>query len=509
MGKPRSKKDRHKARKEKQRWHKRGLASTKAFNILLKLSDEDPQREADPGPSSSVETQETAVSSSTPDMPNAAAQPKGFRKFRDPQPKNSPKRLKRKAIQKKKLDRELVTKLLSSIKKKYKVQNNHQIKRRLDFRNKESPIKNVVLPKPKFYRPQKAAVISAENQNDTIEDGEIVEELVSSDDDDCVLLETPNVSINIEDDEEDDQPSTSGKLLKDIVEDSNGEVALRVKPKTENPVLYSTILKTEPPPPIINLDEVPEAEPTAAVDNNDSVIFIEDTIGGEDFIPIPSYSPPLRKGKKKRRSERLKAESPKKKTARMNDSLFTTAEKKKLGDYNSNTFNPSEEAGETADKPKTNKRSVIIDGSNVAFAHGNSNIFSSEGIKYCLQYFEKIGHEVKAVIPMFRKNTHKSSNPELLDKLHKEGKIVFTPCKNIPGQMSSSYDDRFILQLAYEKNAAVVSNDNYRDLIDENPAFKKIVENRVLGYSWCDNIFILPKDPYGRWGPTLDEILRC
>jgi len=62
-----------------------------------------------------------------------------------------------------------------------------------------------------------------------------------------------------------------------------------------------------------------------------------------------------------------------------------------------------------------------------------------------LQYFEKIGHDVKAVIPMFRRNIYKSSNPELLDKLHKEGKIVFTPCKNLHGQMSSSYDDRLAL----------------------------------------------------------------
>ncbi|XP_050744215.1 uncharacterized protein LOC108022551 isoform X2 [Drosophila biarmipes] len=459
---------------------------------------------------SAVQTLDTAVSSTSSEMPRTAVQQNGFRKMRDPKPKNSVKERKRKAMLKKKLDCELITKLLGSIKKKYNGQRNPQIKRRLVFRSKESPVKNLVLPKPKFYRPQTATENSATTVNDTIEEGEIVEELVSSDDDDCVLLETPNVSINIEDDEEDDgAPGTSDMLLNNIVEDCNGEAALRVKPKTENPVLYSTVVKTGSVESVINLDEeVPEGGPSPIVDNNDSVIFIEDTTGTADFIPIPSYSPPPRNGKKKRRSARL-AESPRRKTARMNDSLFTTAEKKKLGDYNSNTFNPSEEAGETTDKPKTNKRSIIIDGSNVAFAHGNSNIFSSEGIKYCLQYFEKIGHDVKAVIPMFRKNNYKSSNPELLDKLHKEGKIVFTPCKNIPGQMSSSYDDRFILQLAYEKNAAVVSNDNYRDLIDENPAFKKIVENRVLGYSWCDNIFILPKDPYGRWGPTLEEILRC
>lgn len=65
-----------------------------------------------------------------------------------------------------------------------------------------------------------------------------------------------------------------------------------------------------------------------------------------------------------------------------------------------------------------------------------------------------------------------------------------------------------ILQLASEMDAAVISNDNYRDLIHENPAFKKIVESRVVGYTWCNDMFILPKDPYGKWGPTLDMILN-
>ncbi|XP_017061857.1 uncharacterized protein LOC108101849 [Drosophila ficusphila] len=465
-----------------------------------------------------VATQETEVSSTSTKMPRAARQPNNFVKLKDGKPKNSHKSLKHKA-NKKKLDRQLVAKLLDSIKKKNKAQTNPRIKRRLDFKSKVSPAKKSGLPKPKFYRPQKSSKEPDQRQNETIEDGEVVEELMSSDDDDCVLLETPNVTINIDDEE----PCTSENFFKDcqslqtvetltqpkIVTDLNGEAALRIKQQTENEVLYSTIVKTsELKKSIITLEDSPVQVPSPIADNNDSVIFIEDTVGGLDFIPIPSYSPPPRKGKKLKKSPRL-ADKPKM-SRRMNDSLFTSAEKKQLGDYNSNTYNPSKDTEETSDSNKnSNKRPIIIDGSNVAFAHGNSNVFSSEGIKYCLQYFDKMGHNAKAVIPMFRKNNFKSSNPELLDKLHKEGKIVLTPCKNIPGQMSSSYDDRFILQLAYECNAAIVSNDNYRDLIHESPAFKKIIENRVLGYTWCDNIFILPKDPYGRWGPTLDEILRC
>lgn len=68
----------------------------------------------------------------------------------------------------------------------------------------------------------------------------------------------------------------------------------------------------------------------------------------------------------------------------------------------------------------------------------------------------------------------------------------------------------FTLQLAFEMDAAIISNDNFRDLINENPAFKKIIESRVISYSWCDDIFILPKDPYGKYGPVLEAILeRC
>lgn len=62
-----------------------------------------------------------------------------------------------------------------------------------------------------------------------------------------------------------------------------------------------------------------------------------------------------------------------------------------------------------------------------------------------------------------------SSNPDLLAKLEKEGKVVFSPCKNLPnGQKVTSYDDRFILDFAADYDAAVISNDNYRDLSREN-----------------------------------------
>lgn len=63
-----------------------------------------------------------------------------------------------------------------------------------------------------------------------------------------------------------------------------------------------------------------------------------------------------------------------------------------------------------------------------------------------------------------------STDPAALEKLNIAGKVVFTPCKNLPGNRSSSYDDRFILEIAERFDGAIVSNDNYADLLKENPS---------------------------------------
>lgn len=61
-----------------------------------------------------------------------------------------------------------------------------------------------------------------------------------------------------------------------------------------------------------------------------------------------------------------------------------------------------------------------------------------------------------------------SSDPALLEQMQKQGRVIFTPCKNLPGKNSVSYDDRFILDLAVEFDAAIISNDNFRDLLRED-----------------------------------------
>lgn len=61
-----------------------------------------------------------------------------------------------------------------------------------------------------------------------------------------------------------------------------------------------------------------------------------------------------------------------------------------------------------------------------------------------------------------------STDPDALERLVNLDKIVVTPCKNLPGQRSSSYDDRFILKVAEKFNGAIISNDNFADLLHES-----------------------------------------
>ena len=104
-------------------------------------------------------------------------------------------------------------------------------------------------------------------------------------------------------------------------------------------------------------------------------------------------------------------------------------------------------------------------------SHGHDGVvFSSVGVKLVVEYFKKKGHkEIKAFVPQFRKNHENTKNPEILDELYKEHILVFTP--------SRSYDDGFILEAAKIKDAAIVSNDNYKDKIFEEE-YREITEKK-------------------------------
>ncbi|XP_050461273.1 endoribonuclease ZC3H12A-like isoform X1 [Cataglyphis hispanica] len=161
----------------------------------------------------------------------------------------------------------------------------------------------------------------------------------------------------------------------------------------------------------------------------------------------------------------------------------------------------------------TDLRPIVIDGSNVAMSHGNKEIFSCRGIKICVDWFRARGHkEITVFVPKWRKEAFRPDNPvadqEILSELEKDRLLVFTPSRLVGGKRMVCYDDRYILKLAAEVDGIVVSNDNYRDLAQENPEFRRVVEGKILMYSFVNDRFMPPDDPLGRSGPTLENFLR-
>ncbi|XP_045184389.2 probable ribonuclease ZC3H12C [Mercenaria mercenaria] len=158
-------------------------------------------------------------------------------------------------------------------------------------------------------------------------------------------------------------------------------------------------------------------------------------------------------------------------------------------------------------------RYIIIDGSNVAMAHGQDGVFSCKGLRICVDYFRSRGHQMITIfLPHWRKC--RPSNPSsvtyryVLDDLEKEGYLVYTPSRRIGNKLVASYDDRYVIELAEREDGVVVSNDQYRDLLHEKYSWRRVIETRLLMYTFVRDHFMPPEDPYGRNGPSLSELLR-
>jgi ribonuclease ZC3H12 len=83
------------------------------------------------------------------------------------------------------------------------------------------------------------------------------------------------------------------------------------------------------------------------------------------------------------------------------------------------------------------------------------------------------------------------TDQDILEQLEREKMLVFTPARRIGGKRVICYDDRYVLKLASENGGVVVSNDHYRDLMAESADFKKVVEERLLMYSFVNDRWVV------------------
>ncbi|GFR05553.1 probable ribonuclease ZC3H12C [Trichonephila clavata] len=158
-------------------------------------------------------------------------------------------------------------------------------------------------------------------------------------------------------------------------------------------------------------------------------------------------------------------------------------------------------------------RPIVIDGSNVAREHGKKdNTFSCRGIKIAIDHFLQKGHvDVTAFVPLYRRHNKfgpvLTTDQFLLEELAKQQRVVFTPSRRLNNRRVTCYDDRFIVDLATSTGGVILSNDNYRDLVEESEAYKKTIEERLLMFCFVGDILMIPKDPLGKDGPSLEEFL--
>ncbi|XP_038076421.1 probable ribonuclease ZC3H12B isoform X2 [Patiria miniata] len=160
-----------------------------------------------------------------------------------------------------------------------------------------------------------------------------------------------------------------------------------------------------------------------------------------------------------------------------------------------------------------NLRPIIIDGSNVAMSFGNKDVFACKGIEIVVNWFCERGHmKIYVFVPAWRKEASKPETPitdqGILNDLEKRNFLVWTPSRRINGRRIVCYDDRYIVKTAVQEDGIIVSNDNFRDIQNEKPEYRKVIEERLLMYSFVNDQFMPPDDPLGRHGPSLDNFLR-
>uniref|UniRef100_A0A8C3WW99 NYN domain and retroviral integrase containing n=1 Tax=Catagonus wagneri TaxID=51154 RepID=A0A8C3WW99_9CETA len=153
-------------------------------------------------------------------------------------------------------------------------------------------------------------------------------------------------------------------------------------------------------------------------------------------------------------------------------------------------------------------RQVVIDGSSVAMVPGLQHVFSCRGIAMAVQYFWNRGHrEVTVFVPTWQlKKNRRVRESHFLTKLHSLKMLSITPSQLENGKKITTYDYRFMVKLAEETDGIIVTNEQLHVLM--NNSKKLMVKDRLLPFTFAGNLFMVPDDPLGRDGPTLDEFLK-
>jgi len=163
-------------------------------------------------------------------------------------------------------------------------------------------------------------------------------------------------------------------------------------------------------------------------------------------------------------------------------------------------------------------RPVIIDGCNICHEaqktadDAENNKFYVKGLKLAYDCFKDKGYEdnqiniiMKHIPEALRTNDFNRVIGEFQDKRI----LTFAPSRHSgPYGLVKSDDDLFILNIAKQFNAVVLSRDHYRKEKWKHPEYDDIISYRVLQPTFMREKCILPDDPLGPDGPTIKTFLE-
>ncbi|MEN2498042.1 MAG: hypothetical protein MHMPM18_002367 [Marteilia pararefringens] len=156
-------------------------------------------------------------------------------------------------------------------------------------------------------------------------------------------------------------------------------------------------------------------------------------------------------------------------------------------------------------------RPIVVDGMNVAMQNG-SRRFSWRHLEIVVDFFLSRGHtDINVVLPKRCEGQVKNCIEDfrIMKRLRDAGALVWAPTREtIDGRNLNPYDDRYIVRVAEMKQAIIVSNDQYRDLMRNNILWKEYIKDNLLMFTFVGHAVLFPEDPLGKDGPCLDDFLK-
>ena len=145
-------------------------------------------------------------------------------------------------------------------------------------------------------------------------------------------------------------------------------------------------------------------------------------------------------------------------------------------------------------------RLIVLDGANVAHARGIPYNFSVKRLLVAYNYFKENGHDVVIFLPRRLYLCAKPDDQVILNALEEREVLCLV--------QDLAYDDWFIIEHAHQNQGIIISNDKYRDVLETNPEWCDQILKRTLQFTWAPDKIMIARDPFGKNGPSLDQVLR-